>query len=142
MKKQSNQKPAVGIAVIILHNNKVLLGRRLKRPMLNSWQLPGGWLHYAEQPEQAVSRKIREFSGMVCNEAQFITYTNNQFSDGLHSISLYFQLDCLNAEVVDLSLNQHCSDWSWVDWYDLPKPLFLPLLLLKQSGYEPFIRAK
>ena len=142
MKKQLNQKPALGIAVIILHNNKVLLGRRLKQPMLNSWQLPGGWLRYAEQPEQAVTRKIREFSGMVCNEATFITYTNNLFSDGLHSVSLYFQLDCLNAEALDLSLNKHCSDWSWVDWYDLPEPLFLPLRLLKQSGYEPFIRAK
>lgn len=142
MKEKSKLKPAVGIALVVLHNNKILLGRRLKQPMLKSWQLPGGWLHYAESPDQAVVRKIHQFPGMLCNGAKFITYTNNLFSAGQHSISLYFQMDCLNAVDFDLTQNKHCSDWLWADWYDLPEPLFLPLKLFKESGYEPFVRGK
>lgn len=140
MVENPRNKPAVGIAVVILHNNRVLLGRRNKQPMKNSWQLPGGWLHSCETPELVVTRKIQEFPGMLCNEAHFVTYTNNLFTDGLHSVSLYFKTDCLNADAVDLGQNEHCNDWSWADWYDLPKHLFLPLKLLKKSGYEPFIR--
>lgn len=134
-----NDKPGLGIATIILHNNKVLLGRRLKSPMSGSWQLPGGWLHTGESPEQVVQRKVHEFPGMQCNEAKFLTITNNLFDNGLHTVSLYFQMRCLNPDGLHLEGNEHCSDWFWADWYDLPHKLFLPLKLLKESGFKPFI---
>ena len=140
MQNKQPQKPSVGVALLLTCKNRVLLGKRLKPPMMHSWQLPGGWIRYQESPELAVLRKIEEFPGLKCNPAKFITYTNNQFDNGLHSISLYFQAECLNTEAVDVQKNQHCSDWSWVHWYDLPHPLFEPLMLLKQSGFEPFIR--
>ncbi len=103
-----------------------------------SWQLPGGWVRYAEAPEQAAKRKIMEFLGIPFSKMKCITYTNNLFVDGFHSISLYFQLNCLNALDVNLQENKHCSDWQWVDWYDLPKPIFFPLQLLKNTGIDPF----
>ena len=130
--------PRTGIAVIVLHGQRVLLGKRCKSPEPGSWQLPGGWLNYREQPEQAVARKIAEFPRMACSAPGFVGYTNNLFEGGLHSLSLYFQINCLNAERIDLGLNKHCSDWFWADWYDLPNPLFLPLSQLKKSGYVPF----
>lgn len=139
MIKQTKHKPGLGIAAIILHNNKILLGRRLQKPMPGCWQLPGGWLHYGESPEQGVARKILEFPGMQCDAAKFVTFTSNLFEDGRHSISAYFQMCCVNPGIVDLQKNKHCSDWFWADWYDLPQPLFLPLQLLKESGFEPFI---
>jgi len=137
----SNSKnyPAVGIALIMTHQQQVLTGRRIKQPMEGSWQLPGGWLHYHEQPLQAVKRLQQRFDGMVCGAARFSGYTSNQFETGEHSVSLYFQLACDHAEAVDLQQNKECSDWIWCDWYDLPQPLFLPLALLKESGYQPFI---
>jgi ADP-ribose pyrophosphatase YjhB (NUDIX family) len=140
MNNKQSQNPAVGIALLLTHKNRVLIGKRLKQPMLQSWQLPGGWIRYEESPENTVSRKISEFPGLKGSAAKLITYTNNQFENGFHSISLYFQAECLNAEAIDLNKNKHCSDWSWVHWYDLPEPLFLPLMLLKQTGFEPFIR--
>lgn len=130
-------RPAIGIAVVIVHQKKLLLGRRIKQPMVASWQLPGGWMHYGESPQQAALRKLNEFNGLLCDEMVFKTYTDNQFQHGLHSVTLYFQTNCLNPDTVILVNNKHCSDWVWGDWYDLPQPLFLPLSLLKQSGYEP-----
>ena len=114
-----------------------MVGRRVKPPMEGSWQLPGGWLGHGETLEQAVQRKVAEFPGMVCDEPVFQTVTNNRFDDGLHSVSLYFQMACLNADDIDIKANKHCSDWFWADWYDLPDFLFLPLSLLRESGWSP-----
>ena len=133
--------PAVGMALIIVHAERIVIGRRLKAPMAGSWQLPGGWLRHGETPEQAVERKVAEFPGMQCTPADFQTITNNRFADGLHSVSLYYRMNCGNADIVNLNANQHCSDWFRADWYDLPDSLFLPLSLLKSSGYQPFIPA-
>lgn len=132
--------PRVGIALIIIVDRRVLIGRRSNQPMLQSWQLPGGWLHYKESPLQAVQRIQEKFHGLRCTTAELVSYTNNLFDSGLHSLSLYFQMECLNAAEIELQSNLDCSDWTWADWYDLPQPLFLPLKLLRQSGYSPFIQ--
>ncbi|MDJ0834652.1 MAG: NUDIX domain-containing protein [Gammaproteobacteria bacterium] len=133
----SPEQPSVGVAVLIMHEHKLLLGKRLKPPMQHSWQLPGGWLRGAESPPQAAMRNIAGFTNLHYDKLEFVTYTDNQFADGLHSVSLYFQTNCLNPATVRLS-NAQCNDWYWADWFDLPEPLFLPLRILKQSGYKPF----
>jgi 8-oxo-dGTP diphosphatase len=137
---KSNTTPRIGIALIMTYEGRLLIGRRKNKPMPQSWQLPGGWLHYSESPLQAVHRLQHKFYGLEFTSAELVSYTNNLFDDGLHSVSLYFQMACLNVADVDLQGNQDCSDWMWADWYDLPQPLFLPLQKLKQSDYEPFIR--
>ena len=141
MPQPVSQIPQVGVALLILNGPQVLLGRRLKSPMPGSWQLPGGWLHHGETCEQAVTRKVEEFPNMICDQPRFVTYTNNRFAQGLHSVSLYFEMRCLSADQINLEQNKHCSDWFWADWYDMPDSLFLPLSLLKSSGYQPFIPA-
>jgi 8-oxo-dGTP diphosphatase len=135
-----NIYPRVGIALIMTYEGRLLIGRRNNQPMPQSWQLPGGWLLYNEAPMQAVQRLRHHFHGLECTPAEFVSYTNNIFDNGQHSVSLYFQMQCLNVAEIDLQRNQDCSDWMWADWYDLPQPLFLPLMRLKQSNYQPFIR--
>jgi len=139
---QQENKPRVGVAAVIVHDNKVLLGRRLNPPMPGSWQLPGGWIRYAESPIETINRKVSGFAGMLCSKADFVTYTDNQFAQGQHSLTLYFQLLCLNPQQLELSANKDCSDWFWADWYDLPVPQFYPLQLFRQSGFVPFIGKK
>ncbi len=133
----SESAPPVGVAVLILHQHKLLLGKRLKPPMQHSWQLPGSWVRGAESPEQAAMRNIAGFPDLQYDKLRFVTYTDNQFAEGLHSVSLYFQTNCLNPATFKLS-NAQCNDWYWADWFDLPEPLFLPLRRLKQSGYKPY----
>ena len=120
-------------------DDRVLIGRRRNHPLPLSWQLPGGWLHYAESPEQAVQRLQQQFIGLQCDDGKLVAYSNNLFDDGLHSISLYFQVKCHNGLVLDLHQNNDCSDWMWADWYHLPEPLFLPLQKLKETGFTPFV---
>ena len=132
--------PRVGVALIIRQAGRLLLGRRRNQPMAGSWQLPGGWLHLAEAPEQAVARQLEGFSGADFSQPQFVAYTNNVFTPDMHSLSLYFMSECIADKRWPSLLNADCSDWRWACWDDLPEPLFLPLQLLRQSGYNPFDR--
>ncbi|MBC8212136.1 MAG: NUDIX domain-containing protein [Gammaproteobacteria bacterium] len=131
------KKPQPGVAVVIRHDQKILLGRRIKPPMTGSWQLPGGWIHLGESPEQAVLRLLTEFNGGRFTPAQFITYTNNLFDQNTHSLTLYFVTECIDGDQLDLMQSSRCSDWFWADWSSLPQPLFLPLELLRQTGFRP-----
>lgn len=133
----SKQTPALGVATVIKNSGKIVLGRRLSSPMPAYWQLPGSWVRVGESPEQAANRNIQQFCGIQYTKPHFVTYTDNQFPGGEHSISLYFELECLNADTVNLQMNKDCDDWYWADWYDLPNHLFHPLQILLQSGYEP-----
>jgi len=131
-------KPHVGVGVIIKQNQQIILGRRLKQPMQGSWQLPGGWIRFGETPEQTVQRHLSLFQPLCFGESKFVTFTNNVFDRDTHSLSLYFMVDCLNADQQTLLIDGHYSDWLWAHWNELPQPLFLPLHLLKESGFNPF----
>ena len=131
-------KPHVGVGVIIKQNHKIILGRRLNQPMQDSWQLPGGWIDLGESPEQAVHRQLSMFRNLRFGESNFVTYTNNIFDSELHSISLYFMVDCLNEGQQKLITDQLNSEWFWADWNELPQPLFLPLQLLVDTEFNPF----
>jgi lipoate-protein ligase A len=53
--------PRVGVgAVIILHEDKVLLVRRGKAPSFGKWSLPGGLVELGESTKEAIEREIRE----------------------------------------------------------------------------------
>ena len=134
----ANNKPRVGVGVIIKQNQQIILGRRLNQPMQGSWQLPGGWIRFGETPEQTVQRQLSLFQNLRFGESKFVAFTNNVFDRNTHSLSLYFLVDCLNADPQTLLLNEQNSDWLWADWNELPQPLFLPLHLLKESEFSPF----
>ena len=137
---QSNhriQQPRLGIAVLIGKDNKVLLGERLKSPMLDSWQLPGGWVFEGESPVQAAQRQIQKFPDIICGDLECVSYSNNIFESGLHTLSLYFQTQCLSLDDVNIRLNKDCKNWIWVEWTALPDRLFLPLQNLVDSGFDP-----
>ena len=135
---QVNDAPRTAVALVIRSQQCVLLGRRLNAPEADSWQLPGGWISHGETPYQAVARQASRFSGIVDLEPVFVTYTSNLFDSGLHSISLYFELEVDIPGQIELASNDDCADWRWFGWHNLPTPLFLPLRLLRESGYSPF----
>jgi len=131
--------PLPGIAVLVEYQQQILLGRRSKPPMSDSWQLPGGWLRLAESPEQVVDRLLAEFPGLEYDTPEFAGYSNNIFDTDTHTVSLYFRVRCSACGEDSLRPNTRGKDWCWADWNELPQPLFLPLHLFIQAGFKPFI---
>jgi 8-oxo-dGTP diphosphatase len=56
--------PRVGSAVIVIDQERVLLGARAKDPNRGKWILPGGKIEPFESIEEAARREIREETGL------------------------------------------------------------------------------
>jgi len=126
------------VAVVVTAGDRVLFGRRRLDNGGYVWQLPGGWIETGESPQQAARREVLEETGLSLRELHFTQFTNNVFSAHEHSISLCFEAECVNRGTLIISENDKCYGWEWQRWADINDNLFLPLGLLKQSGYRPF----
>lgn len=126
------QQPRVGVAVLMLQQDRLLLGRRLKSPGLHSWQCPGGLLLPGEDLLDCAARELREETGLSAGAMSCGPCTNNRFDDGqTHTITLYVVAEYIGGE--PRALESSSEDWGWHPLAQLPTPLFLPLHLLLQS---------
>ena len=141
-KNQFCLNPHVGVAVIVTTGQKVLFGKRAVEAGNYHWQLPGGWLETGETPENAARREVREETGLELAVLQFVAITNNIFSDQSHSLSLYFEAECVNSEAVGTIEPKKCHDWIWKDWSEVLDHLYFPLQLLRKTDYRPHLRNK
>ncbi|PIV43248.1 MAG: hypothetical protein COS26_00810, partial [Candidatus Nealsonbacteria bacterium CG02_land_8_20_14_3_00_40_11] len=68
MDNQAKPKPAVGVGVMIIQDNKILLGKRHLNPDKadselhgeGTWTMPGGKLHFQEGLKEAAAREVSE----------------------------------------------------------------------------------
>jgi len=123
--------------VVVTAGEHVLFGRRRLAGDDFAWQLPGGWIEVGESPQQAGRREVFEETGLSLGDMQFIGFTSNVFSARRHSISLYFQAECVDRGELVAGANEHCYGWEWKRWGEVNDKLFLPLRLFMQTGYRP-----
>jgi len=135
---QRHPTPRTGVAVIVTYERKVLFGKRILNLVEFAWQLPGGWIEIGESPEQTARREVREETGLELGDMRFVRFTNNVFSVRNHSISLYFEAECLNPGLIKTTEPGKCEEWVWMNWQNVQDNLYLPLRLLKESDYQPF----
>lgn len=135
------QTPSSSVAVILTHEDKVLVGERIETNE-TCWQLPGGHIKLGETPLQAIKRETLEETNLNIQDAQLIALTNNIFCANSHSISLVFQAKCNHPTKLRLIEKAKCKQWYWAPWDKLPQPLFLPFKIVVDSGYHPFLSTK
>lgn len=133
---------ACGVAVVVTHQQRVLFGKRVTKSTDFEWQLPGGWIVAGELPQQAAQREVLEETGLSLGKLEFVAVTNNVFSEHKHSISLYFEAECLHAEQLRVAESDKCMAWEWRSWTDVNEGLYLPLQMLKKTDYQPFSRGR
>jgi len=135
----NNQAVACGVAVVVTHQQQVLFGKRKSSTGGFEWQLPGGWMVPGESAQQAARREVNEETGLQLQELQFVGITNNVFSPHDHSISLYFEASCADVKSLHVAEGTKCDAWVWRSWAEVTENLYLPLRLLRQTEYQPFL---
>jgi 8-oxo-dGTP diphosphatase len=131
-------RPMIGTGVIIIKNNKVLLGKRKNAHGEGSWCFPGGHLEFNEKIEESGKREVLEETGIKIKNIKLGPYTNDIFKkEGKHYVTLFLIADYDSGEVKIME-PEKCERWGWFEWDKLPKPLFLPIQNLLKQKFNPF----
>lgn len=135
--KKIKAVPRIGVAVIIIKDNKVLLGKRKSKHGEGDWGFPGGHLENGETWEECARREVKEETDIEIDDISFSTATNDIFEkSGKHYNTIYMISRYKSGEVKIMEKNK-CEKWEWYPWESLPKPLFLPIENLLKNGYKP-----
>jgi 8-oxo-dGTP diphosphatase len=126
------EKIGVGIGIMILKDNKVLLGKRHEDPEKASsllkgegtWTMPGGKLRFGETFEQGAKRETEEETGIKLNNVKVIC-VNNDMVETAHFITIGLFSDDFEGEPQVLEPDE-ITEWKWFDLDKLPDPIFFP----------------
>jgi 8-oxo-dGTP diphosphatase len=132
--KNDRKRPYIGVAVIVVRQGQVLLGKRINSHGTGAWQFPGGHLEYGESIEACARRELMEETGLSIEALRQGPFTNDFFEDEeKHYVTLFVIADRTTGEPVAKEPDK-CEQWDWFPWDRLPRPRFLPIVnLLKQN---------
>ena len=133
------ERPGVGISVIVLKDNKVLLGKRKGSHGSGTWAFPGGHLELYENYDTCIFREIEEETGLKIEliDKIPIAVTNDFFPENKHYITLFIRAKWISGEP-GIKEPEKCEEWGWFSWDNLPQPLFIPIQNLIKQNFNPF----
>ncbi len=126
------KKVGCGVGIMILKDNKVLLGKRNKdhekaSSLLNgagTWTMPGGKLEFGETFEEGAKRETIEETGLILKNIDVICI-NNDMVETAHFITIGLFSDDFEGDPKVLELDE-ITEWRWFDLNKLPNPMYFP----------------
>ena len=130
--EEKKKKVGVGFGVLILKNNKILLGKRHEDPekassLLNgagTWTMPGGKLEFGETFEEGAKRETLEETGILLKTVKVIC-VNNDMVETAHFVTIGLFSDDFEGEPQVLEPDE-ITEWQWFDLNELPNPIYFP----------------
>jgi len=143
MTDKKNNRPVIGVGVLVWREKKILLGQRIVDSACNKasmcWQFPGGHLEDGESVITCAQREVSEETGLVIKNLRHLGFTDKLFSVGEKEyITLLVSADYKVGEA-QVQEPEKCASWQWFDYDDLPMPLFEPIsifLAQQQASQE------
>jgi len=112
-------------AFILNADNELLAVRRAREPAKGTLDLPGGFVDIYETAEEAITREVREETGLVVTKPEFLfTLPNIYVYSGfeVHTVDLFFV-----CRAVDFS-SLHADD-------DAAEVLFIPVKEIRPEDF-------
>lgn len=120
-------KPKVGVAVIIVKEGKVLLGKRKDTYSAETWGFPDGYLEFNESIEECAKRAVVDETGMKIKNLREGIFTNDIFKkENKHYVTCFVVCEYDSGKLETKNPEKY-YEWNWFDWHKLPKPLFRPV---------------
>lgn len=121
--REKEERPKVGIGVVVVRGNKILIGQRLSGHGAGTFEIPGGHLEFGETFEEAALREVREETGLMDLAVRGIVSLGNDILFNKHYVSVGVCVECASGEPSDPE-PEHSKNWQWYDLDDLPEPFF------------------
>ncbi len=130
------KRPRVGVGIVVIQNNKVLLGKRKGTHGSGEWSFAGGHLEFGETVEACAKRELAEETGLHALSLYVGPWTNDLIEGDKHYVTFFAFTHQFEGELMLLE-PEKCEGWHWFEWDALPKPLFTPIQsLIKKMGIE------
>ncbi|KAH0688893.1 hypothetical protein KY289_016251 [Solanum tuberosum] len=136
--------PKVAVAVFIVKENKLLIGKRQACVAHSYFSVPSGHHEFGESFEECATREVKEETGLDIMKIEILKVTNNLFLDNEANLAEHYVVILVRAVLVDpnqIPQNlepQKCDGWEWYDWENLPDPLVPQLRSAIKEGFNPF----
>jgi 8-oxo-dGTP diphosphatase len=141
------KRPGVGLAVILMKNHEVLVGKRKGSHGAGKLSFPGGHLESNETFYDCVVRELYEETGLDYQNYNMVSehpcaLTNDILNkDNKHYVTLFMGAKYRYGDIENKEPKK-CEGWEWMDWdelvYETKGKVFLPIKNLIKQGYDPF----
>jgi ADP-ribose pyrophosphatase YjhB (NUDIX family) len=125
-------KPGVGVGVMVIENNKILLGLRNPNKEKASselqgqgtWTMPGGKVEFMEKLVDAAKRELEEETSLKATKLDILCISDDM-TDTAHYVTVGFMVKEYSGEVKIME-PETIIDWKWFDLNELPENLYKP----------------
>lgn len=138
-------KPGVGVGVMIIEENKILLGLRNPDKVKASselqgqgtWTMPGGKVEFMEKLSEAAKRELQEETSLVATKVELLCISDD-ITDSAHYVTVGFIATEYTGEVKAMEPDT-ILEWKWFDLDNLPDNLYIPSLKCIQKYKQGII---
>jgi 8-oxo-dGTP diphosphatase len=126
-------RPIVGVGAVVADADRLLLVRRGRGPAQGTWSVPGGKVELGETLAEAVTRELREETGLegVCGP---LLGWAERIDDDAHHVILDFEVTLLGDD--EAVAGDDAAEVRWVDLHEVAELALVDGLaeLLYDSG--------
>lgn len=125
-------KPGIGVGVMIINENKILLGLRNPDKIKASselqgqgtWTMPGGKVDFMEKLIDAAKRELKEETSLVAKDLELLCISDDM-TDTAHYVTVGFIVKEYTGDVKVME-PETILEWKWFDLDNLPENLYKP----------------
>ena len=121
--KTQEQKPKVGVGVMIMKDGKVLFGKRKGSHGEGKYAFPGGHLEHLESFENCARREVHEECEIDIDGIRFQFLANFKDYAPKHYVHIGLLANWKNGEPKVLE-PEKSESWDWYDLKNLPESMF------------------
>ena len=134
-----NKNVRAGVGVMILRDNKILLGKRNNNPEKASselhgestWTMPGGKINFGEKIQDSAKRELEEETGLKPKQLKVVSIGNEIVKDN-HFVTIGFLCEDFEGEPRVMEPDE-IVEWKWFPINKLPEPIFPPTMKLLKN---------
>ena len=125
-------KPGLGVGVMVIKDNKILLGlRNPDKEKASSelegegtWTMPGGKVEYMEKLGDAAKRELEEETSLKATKIDFLCISDDM-TNNAHFVTAGFIVKEYTGEIKTME-PEEIIEWKWFDLDNLPTNLYKP----------------
>lgn len=125
-------KPGLGVGIMLIKENKILLGLRNPDKVKadselqgqGTWTMPGGKVEFMEKLVDAAKRELQEETGLTATKLDFLCVSDDM-TDTAHYVTVGFVAREYMGEIKTME-PETILEWKWFNLDDLPNNLYKP----------------